>query len=47
MVQATALNIVVIGLSMVLFSFFWRMAASALADRNPDSPIAQAMAVLL
>lgn len=47
MVQPTALNILVIGLSVVIFSFFWRMSANALADRNPESGLAKAMAVIL
>jgi hypothetical protein len=47
MVQPTALNIIVIGLSMVIFSFLWRMAAGALVNRNPDSGLGKAMAVVL
>jgi hypothetical protein len=47
MVQPTALNIVIIGLSVVIFAFLWRMAASALATRNPDSGLAKAMIVAL
>jgi hypothetical protein len=47
MIQPTALNIVIIGLSMLIFAFLWRMSASALANRNPDSGLAQAMAVVL
>lgn len=46
MVQPTALNIIVIGLSMVIFVFLWRMAASALVDRNPDSGLGKAMAAI-
>lgn len=47
MVQPTALNILVIGLSMVIFSFFWRMAAATLVTRNPDSGLGKAMSVIL
>jgi len=47
MVQPTFLNILVIGFSMVIFSFLWRMAASALVNRNPDSGLGKAMAVVL
>lgn len=47
MVQPTALNILIIGLSMVIFSFMWRMAASAIVDRNPDSGFGQAMGTIL
>lgn len=47
MVQPTALNVLIIGLSMVLFVFFWRMAAIALTNRNPDSGLGKAMSVVL
>lgn len=47
MIQPTALNVIVIGMCMVVFSFLWRMAAAALASRNPDSGFAQAMSVML
>lgn len=47
MIQPTFLNIMVIGLSMVIFSFLWRMAASTLVSRNPDSGLGKAMAVVL
>lgn len=47
MIQPTALNILVIGMSMVIFSFLWRMAASALISRNPDSGLGKAMSVIL
>lgn len=47
MVQPTALNLLIIGLSMVIFVFMWRMAASALVDRNPESGLGQAMATIL
>lgn len=47
MVQPTALNILIIGFSMVLFAYLWRMGASALVSRNPDSGLGKAMAVIL
>lgn len=47
MVQPTALNIIIIGLAVIIFSFLWRMGAGALAKRNPDSGLAKAMAVIL
>lgn len=43
MITPSALNIVVIGLSVIIFSFMWRMAAAHFADR----PIGQAMATIL
>jgi hypothetical protein len=45
MIQPTFLNILVIGLSMVIFVFLWRMAAAALVTRNPDSGLGKAMSV--
>lgn len=47
MIQPTFLNIVVIGLSMVIFMFLWRMAASQLVSRNPESGLGKAMSVIL
>ncbi len=47
MVQPTALNILVIGFSVVIFSFLWRMAAAALVNRNPESGLGKAMATIL
>lgn len=47
MVQPTALNILIIGLSMVVFVFLWRRASEALVDRNPDSSIGKAMGIAL
>jgi len=46
-IQPTALNIIIIGLAMVIFSFLWRMGASALVNRNPDSGLGKAMLVVL
>jgi hypothetical protein len=47
MIQPTALNVVIIGLSVVLFTFLWRMGAGALIARNPDSPVGKAMGAVL
>jgi len=47
MVQPTALNILIIGFSMIIFTFLWRMGASALVKRNPDSGLGKAMLVIL
>lgn len=44
MIQPTALNVIIIGLSMVIFMFIWRMAAAGLVTRNPESALGQAMA---
>jgi hypothetical protein len=47
MIQPTALNIIIMGLSMVVFVFLWRMAAMALVNRNPESGLGKAMGTLL
>jgi hypothetical protein len=47
MIQPSALNVLVIGLSMIVFAFLWRMGASALIARNPDSPVGKAMGTLV
>lgn len=47
MVQPTALNILIIGFSTIIFFFLWRMAAMALMKRNPNSGLAKAMLVNL
>lgn len=43
MIQPSALNVLIIGLSVVIFSFLWRMAAARLSEH----PVGQAMAVIL
>lgn len=43
MITPSALNVIIIGLSVIIFSFMWRMAAAKLADR----PVGQAMAAIL
>lgn len=43
MIDPSALNVLIIGFSMIIFSFFWRMLAAKLSD----SPTGQAMAVIL
>jgi len=45
MVQPSALNVLIIGFSMVIFVFFWRMLAAKLSERG--SAIGDAMAVVL
>lgn len=45
MIQPSALNVIIIGLSVVIFSFLWRMLAAKLSER--DSKIGDAMAVAL
>lgn len=47
MVQPTALNFIIIGLSMVIFTFLWRMGAAALINRNPESGLGKAMLTAL
>lgn len=42
MIQPSALNVLIIGFSMIIFTFLWRMLAAKLAD----GPIGQAMAVV-
>lgn len=43
MIAPSVLNVLIIGFSMVIFTFLWRMLASKLSD----NPIGQAMAVAL
>ncbi len=45
MIQPSALNVIIIGLSVVIFSFLWRMLATKLSENG--SPIGGAMAVAL
>lgn len=45
MVMPSALNVLIIGFSLVIFAFFWRMLAAKLSERG--SPIGDAMAVAL
>lgn len=45
MVTPSALNVLIIGFSMVIFTFLWRMLAAKLAERG--NPIGDAMAVAL
>jgi hypothetical protein len=42
MITPSALNVLIIGLSMIIFGFLWRTLAAKFADR----PIGQAMAVI-
>lgn len=43
MITPSALNLMIIGFSMIIFTFFWRMLAAKMAE----NPIGQAMAVVL
>jgi hypothetical protein len=43
MIAPSALNVLIIGFSMVIFTFLWRM----LAARWSENPFGQAMAVAL
>jgi hypothetical protein len=45
MITPSTLNVLIIGFSMIIFTFLWRMAAAKLAERG--SPIGDAMAVVL
>lgn len=43
MIAPSALNVIIIGLSAVIFTFLWRMLAAKFAE----NPVGQAMAVAL
>jgi len=45
MVVPSALNVLIVGAMMVIFTFLWRMAAAKLSEKG--SPIGDAMAVAL
>lgn len=45
MIMPSALNVLIIGLSVVIFSFLWRMAAAKLVEN--DSVFGGAMAATL
>lgn len=45
MITPSALNVLIIGASAVIFTFLWRMLAAKLAERN--SSLGDAMAVAL
>ena len=45
MIRPSALNVLIIGFSMVIFTFLWRMLAAKLAERG--NAIGDAMAVAL
>lgn len=47
MIQPSALNVLIIGASSVIFMFVWRMLSGHLVERNPDSPIGKAMASII
>lgn len=46
MITPSALNVLIIGASVLVFSFLWRMLAAKMAE-NSDSPLAAAMATIL
>lgn len=43
MIQPSAINVLIIGASMIIFGFFWTQLAAKFADR----PAGQAMSVVL
>lgn len=45
MVMPSALNCLIVGAMMLIFTFLWRMAAAKLAEKG--SPFGDAMAVAL
>jgi hypothetical protein len=45
MINPSALNVLIIGLGMIIFTFLWRMLAAKLSEGG--SPIGDAMAVVL
>jgi hypothetical protein len=45
MVTPSALNVLIVGAMMVIFTFLWRMLAAKLSENG--SPIGDAMAVAL
>lgn len=45
MIMPSTLNVLIIGLSMVIFAFLWRMLAAKLSEKG--SPLGDAMAVAL
>lgn len=45
-VQPTALNFIVVGLMVIIFQYFWNMAAMYLINRNPESGLGRGMGVL-
>ena len=42
----SALNFLIIGAMVVIFSFLWKMGAASLVRRNSDSPVGKAMAAI-
>lgn len=45
MIQPSALNVLIIGFSMIIFMFIWRMLAAKLSEKG--SPIGDAMGGVL
>lgn len=46
MITPSALNFVVVGLFVIIFSFLWKMGAAQLVRRNSESPVGKAMAAI-
>lgn len=45
MITPSAMNVLIIGFSVIIFAFLWRMLAAKLSEKG--SPIGDAMAVVL
>ncbi len=45
MITPSAMNVLIIGFSMIIFAFLWRMLAAKLSEKG--SPIGDAMAVVM
>lgn len=46
MINPSGLNFIVFGAFFLIFSYLWKMAASALIVRNPNSSIGKAMGAI-
>src|SRR5262245_15688682 len=46
MIMPSALNFLIVGAMIVIFSFLWKMGAASLVRRNSDSPVGKAMAAI-
>jgi hypothetical protein len=44
-ITPSAMNVLIIGFSMIIFAFLWRMLAAKLSEKG--SPIGDAMAVVM
>ena len=43
MIQPTALNLVIVGCMVLIFTFLWHTASGYLVSRNPDSAVGKGM----